>query len=243
MNKYEKYGLDRCNLESEYINAPMSHAEFKDLIRNSATQGFKILDAGAGEGKDKELFAEKNIEYKGVDSGVGHKSWDYSDVINADLEDMSFVENETFDLVLLIQVMEHLNNPQIVLKELNRVSKKGAKIYIATPQSQSVHQVPYDFYRFTPYGLKYLLENNGYKVNMVRPQLYGDNIANIQRMNWSIDYSLENDRLNIFQKITLNIYKLNLKIYKYFLREIDKKSKRHIAPIGYFIEATKIAEV
>jgi len=221
----------------------MSHAEFKDLIRNSASQGFEILDAGAGEGKDKELFAGKSIDYKGVDSGVGHKNWDYSDVINADLEDMSFIEDETFDLVLLIQVMEHLNNPRAVLKELNRVSKKGSKIYIAIPQSQSVHQVPYDFYRFTPYGVKYLLESSGYKVNMVRPQLYGDNVANIQRMNWSIDYSRENDMLNFCQKTILNIYKLNLKLYKYFLRKIDEKSKRHIAPIGYFIEATKVAEI
>jgi len=240
MKKVEKYGLDRCNLKDEYLNAPMGYIEFKDLIKNSASNGFKILDAGAGEGKDKKLFLGKNVDYKGIDSGVGHKSWDYSDVIDADLENLDFVENETFDLIMLIQVMEHLNNPKIVINELNRVAKKGSKIFIATPQSQSVHQIPYDFYRYTPYGLKYLLEDNGYKVNMIRPQLYGDNIANFQRMNWSIDYSLENERLSSYQKFLLNVYKLNIRLYKYFLKKIDDKSKRHIAPIGYFVEAVKI---
>ena len=88
MKKVEKYGLDRCNLKDEYLNAPMGYIEFKDLIKNSASNGFKILDAGAGEGKDKKLFLGKNVDYKGIDSGVGHKSWDYSDVIDADLENL-----------------------------------------------------------------------------------------------------------------------------------------------------------
>jgi ubiquinone/menaquinone biosynthesis C-methylase UbiE len=237
---FEKYGLDRCNLGEVFVNSPMTYSDFKKIIRNEASDGHMVLDAGAGTGSDKKIFNNIDIKYKGIDLGVGHKDWDYSEIISANLENLDFVHDNTFHIVMLIQVMEHLKDPKKVLTELNRVGKKGSKIFIAVPQSQSVHQVPYDFYRFTPYGLKYLLESTSYKVLSIRPQLYGDNIANYQRIKWSLDYTYENECLSVFNKFFINLLKYNLLLYKHFLKVLDTKSKRHISPIGYFVIAEKI---
>lgn len=99
-----------------------------NLILNETKDGYKILDAGAGEGKLKDIFKSKSIEYCGVDLGVGHKDWDFSDVIEGDLENLHFVKDNGIDMVLLVQVLEHLKLPHIVLKELNRVLKEKHKI-------------------------------------------------------------------------------------------------------------------
>ena len=240
MKLFEKYGLDRCDLGECFINEPMSYSDFKKMITEEAKKGYNILDAGAGEGNDKALFKNIDINYKGIDLGVGHKSWDYSEIISANLENLDFVDNNTFDIIMLIQVMEHLSNPRKVIAELNRVSKKGSKIFIAVPQSQSIHQIPYDFYRYTPYGIRSILEENNYKLLSIRPQLYGDNISNYQRFNWSLDFSYENNKINFINKCIIKLLKYNLLVYKYFLKRLDTVSIRNIAPIGYFVVAEKI---
>lgn len=236
-NLKEKYGLDCCNIGDVFSNNPMSWVEFHNLIINNTKDGEMVLDAGAGEGNYKKIFKNKEIEYIGIDSKVGHKNWNYSEVIEGDIENLNF-KNEYFDKVLLIQVLEHVTSPEKVIRELGRVIKKNGSIFIAFPQGQSVHQIPNDFYRFTPYGIKYILEKNGFEIKMIRPQLYGDNEANIKRLMWSLDFVYE--QVNFVNKIIIFILKIKMTILQKICKRLDRKSERHINPIGYFLEAKKV---
>jgi ubiquinone/menaquinone biosynthesis C-methylase UbiE len=230
-------GLHRCNLGKVYSNAIMSWSEFYENVLDNTENNYKILDAGAGEGRLKELFHEYKIQYLGVDSAVGDTTWDYSNVVKADLEDLNFIKDNEFDLVIMIQVLEHLKNPAVVLRELNRVLKPGQRIFISAPQGQGIHQVPHDFFRFTPYGFNHLLEDAGFAMETINPQLCGDLESSINKTIWTLQYYIEeNSKLTKFILIMLYIC---MKILNKFTRYFDNKSSRHTDPIGYFVTAKK----
>lgn len=68
------------------------------------------------------------------------------------------------DAVICTEVLEHLPVPSNALAEAARVLKDGGVLYITAPMSWCLHYEPYDYFRFTPYGLRYLLETTGFRI-------------------------------------------------------------------------------
>jgi len=128
--------------------------------------GARVLDAGAGEGQYKHHFARQR--YCGVDLGVGDGAWDYSrlDTV-ADLGALPFAD-ATFDAAVHIVTIEHLREPANALAEIARTLAPGAQLLIAAPHEWEVHQAPHDYFRYTRYGLQYLMEKSGFEVREVR---------------------------------------------------------------------------
>lgn len=76
---------------------------------------------------------------------------------------MPFSDRE-YDSLLSNQVFEHVFNPSVFLKELNRVLKESGMLLITVPFVWDEHEQPYDYARYSSYGLKYLLESNGFEI-------------------------------------------------------------------------------
>lgn len=226
--------LHRCDLGEAWLNAPMQWSDFYAWIVNSTPNSEAlILDAGAGEGKAKELFKQKNVTYIGVDSCVGSDHWNYGQVIKRDLNNLDFIETGTVNVVLLMQVLEHLEEPDSVIKEISRVMATGAKAFVSVPQTQGVHQVPFDYLRYTPYGIRALFERHGLKLKQISPQLCGDLVAGSSFLLWALK-SADEDVKNPFNKLVVKIFIFLAKIGKRFLKYPDGEVKRHRNPIGYF---------
>ncbi|PXY44092.1 hypothetical protein DMB68_16770 [Flavobacterium hydrophilum] len=64
--------------------------------------------------------------------------------------------DNSFDVVLAAQVIEHTINPWKFCLELQRVTKVGGLLQIEAPQSFPYHAEPYDFFRFTYTGFRSL---------------------------------------------------------------------------------------
>jgi SAM-dependent methyltransferase len=129
--------------------------------------GARVLDAGAGEGQYARHFG--HCRYYGVDLAVGDAHWDYSRVdVIADLTALPF-PNGCFDAALHIVTMEHLREPACALAELARTLVPGGALLIAAPHEWETHQAPHDYFRFTRYGLAYLLEKAGFEIRELRP--------------------------------------------------------------------------
>lgn len=129
--------------------------------------GQTVIDAGAGECQYKPLF--DHVNYLAVDLCVGDANWDFSRIdINAPLHDIPLPDG-TADVVLCTEVLEHVPNPHQVVAELARLLKPGGSLYLTVPFSAREHQVPYDFFRYTQYGVRYLCEQAGLEVEYVRP--------------------------------------------------------------------------
>jgi SAM-dependent methyltransferase len=144
-------------------------AEIEDAVAALARglpAGARVLDAGAGEGRYARHFAQQR--YCGVDLAVGDAAWDFSrlDAV-ADLSALPFRPG-VFDAVLSIVTIEHLREPALALAEMARVAAPGATLLVAAPHEWEVHQAPHDYFRFTRYGLTYLLEKSGWEVLEVR---------------------------------------------------------------------------
>jgi SAM-dependent methyltransferase len=140
---------------------------FVEQAGASLTPDARVLDAGAGQGRFRPEFA--HTRYVGVDLAIGDVTWDYSglDAI-CDLTRLPFAQN-TFDAVICIQVLEHVSEPLQVLQEASRVLKPGGRLFLSAPQSWHQHQKPHDYYRYTSFGMRYLVERAGLEVESIRP--------------------------------------------------------------------------
>lgn len=128
-----------------------------------------VLDAGAGECRHKHLFSEENVTYVALDFLLGDSSWDYSNVdISADLGKLPF-RDSSVDLIVNNQVLEHIEFPDLVMKEFSRILKQGGVLYVTAPQGWYEHQEPHDYFRYTRYGLASLVTRAGLHVEMIEP--------------------------------------------------------------------------
>lgn len=69
----------------------------------------------------------------------------------------------SFDSVVTNQVLEHVFEPDVFLKEIHRVLKPNGKLLLTVPFVWDEHEQPYDFARYSSFGLKHLLEKNNFK--------------------------------------------------------------------------------
>ena len=121
----------------------------------------KLLDVGCGKKPYEILFADS--EYIGIEIDTKEnrniKKADYY----YDGEIMPFPD-ASFDGLLCNQVYEHVFTPGKFISELNRVLKTGGKLIISVPFIWDGHKQPRDYARYSYYGLRYLLESNGFKI-------------------------------------------------------------------------------
>jgi SAM-dependent methyltransferase len=148
----------------------LHHTRISELVQRasrSASPGQRILDAGAGEGRYRSHF--EHLRYVGIDLAVGDPSWDYSALdVAGDLLKLPFAD-QSFDLALCLEVLEHIREPQQMLRELYRVLRPGGRLYFSVPMSWHQHQKPHDYYRYTSFGLRYLLDQAGFNVEALEP--------------------------------------------------------------------------
>jgi SAM-dependent methyltransferase len=81
---------------------------------------------------------------------------EYIDVV-ADAQDLP-MEDSSFDAVIVIEVIEHLNNPHKAIEQMSRVLRPGGKLLLSIPFMFRVHGDPNDYQRLTASGLGVLLD-------------------------------------------------------------------------------------
>ena len=147
------------------------NSEADAFIERAAAEvapGAVVVDAGAGECRHAPLFA--HACYLGTDSATGEaQAWDYSQL--AFVSDLCRLplRSSGSDVVVSVNVLEHVREPQSVLREMARVLKPGGRLYLVAPQAWQVHQAPEDYLRFTRYGLEHLLAGAEFVVEKLEP--------------------------------------------------------------------------
>lgn len=123
----------------------------------------KLLDYGCGSKPYREIF--DNPQYIGVDINLpgGHDHSNEQIDFYYDGTTLPF-QDASFDAVFSSEVMEHIFNMNESLQEINRVLKPGGKLLFSTPFIFPEHEQPYDFARYSTFGLQHLLEHHGFKI-------------------------------------------------------------------------------
>ena len=103
---------------------------------------------------------------EGIKKEIDRDNIDNLEVVLSDGHKLPFEDN-SFDGCFCNTVLEHVRDPEQIVKEINRVLKPGGKVIISIPFLQEVHADPEDYQRYTPYGLVHLLKKNGFKIGKV----------------------------------------------------------------------------
>jgi SAM-dependent methyltransferase len=140
-----------------------SRVYLERFLQHAAQQlpsGSRVLDAGAGDCRYAHLFRHTN--YIAVDFAKVAKQYGQLDVI-ADLVKLPFPEG-SFDAIICTQVLEHLPQPQVALAEMYRLLRSGGTLWLTAPLYYEEHEIPFDFYRYTRFGLSHLLSEAGFHI-------------------------------------------------------------------------------
>lgn len=76
----------------------------------------------------------------------------------------TFYMSNEFSSVIMPNLLHHVYDQLGLFDEIYRISKKGAHLYIFDALLREIHQAPYDYIRYTPCGIKVMLENHGFDV-------------------------------------------------------------------------------
>jgi SAM-dependent methyltransferase len=160
------YRLPR-GLRRHILHFEVSIEDAVAALSRSLDAGARVLDAGAGEGQYARHFARQR--YFGVDLGIGDAAWNYDglDAV-ADLAALPFRVAQ-FDAALNVVTLEHVCDPAAVLAEIARVLVPAGRLLLVVPHEWEVHQAPHDYFRYTRYGIRYLLEAAGFADLDVQP--------------------------------------------------------------------------
>ena len=182
----------------------------KNFLKNG-----KILDVGCGKKIYRNIFV--NNEYLGIDVKVsGRKKEDKFADIYFDGENIPFKDN-FFDFIICTEVLEHCSNPSKLISEIFRVLKNKGRALITVPFFWGEHEIPYDFRRYTSYGLKKEVRNVGFKIIKFQKDYEGfDSLIKVSLSE--VKNHIGNKKFSIRLKLASIVLLTSYKFLEYILR-------------------------
>lgn len=125
--------------------------------------GLRVLDIGSGDSRN-EILLGPSCELYRLDYPATNVLYGNLPDIYADAHSLP-VRNGVFDVVLLLEVLEHIPDDRRVLHEIERILKPGGRLYMSIPFIYPMHDEPTDFRRYTVYGLRHILNMCEFKID------------------------------------------------------------------------------
>lgn len=150
--------------------------------------------------------------------------------------------NNAFDCVLCTEVLEHVESPEKVIQECSRVLVKDGILLLSIPFNFLIHGAPNDFRRLTIYGLKLMLEKEGFEMKAYMP--VGDTfwgILNTLSTHWGFKtYGKLGKFFNSIRIFLLNLF--GFLVYrkrseKDVFTDTDRNRNDRTNPLGYVLIA------
>ncbi|HEV7889394.1 MAG TPA: class I SAM-dependent methyltransferase, partial [Pyrinomonadaceae bacterium] len=118
--------------------------------------GLEVLTVGAG-GEVGAL-----LEDRARRNGFRITSFDidekYAPDILGDICAHDF-EGRAFDVIVLSEVLEHVHSPHLAIANIRAALRDGGRLILTVPFLFPIHERPHDYYRYTRYGLEFLLKD------------------------------------------------------------------------------------
>tara|TARA_B100000212_G_scaffold293344_1_gene235597 strand:+ start:17 stop:664 length:648 start_codon:yes stop_codon:yes gene_type:complete len=211
-----------------YFNLIFSNRSILRILQIEIFKKFKIngdiIEFGASEEIEKNFCNSKlkncKISYSNINSSN-------KEFVNIDLQKKILIELK-YDYIIIFNVLEHLLDPNLALRNLSKICKKNGKIIGSTPFLFRVHGAPKDYSRFTKDHLIELLKSSNFKDIEIIELGTGPFLACISLLRSYLKY------LPIFYQLLVLFALVFDKLIKLFIKTDPKK----IYPIGYIFFAT-----
>lgn len=142
----------------------------------SLPKGARLLDAGAGELKnrkycnDLEYVSQDFCQYHGSSGGAPNEGLQMSQWDNSRIDLVSDIgsipaQDRSFDAILCSEVLEHVPDPTLALDEFARLLKPGGVLILTAPFASNVHMAPYHYCSgFSKYWYEHHLPKRGFLI-------------------------------------------------------------------------------
>ncbi len=119
-----------------------------------------MIDLGCGDMPFKRLLVNQVNLYHSLDL------WPYSDEVTyvGDISDMRMIPPERYDSAICMEVLEHVPHPFRAVREIYRILRPSGVAILSVPHLSRLHDEPYDYFRFTIYGLRQILQDVGFLI-------------------------------------------------------------------------------
>jgi SAM-dependent methyltransferase len=194
----------------------------------------KVLDVGCGNKPYQNLFTPYSTSYVGCD--IIQSSEKCVDMI-CPATKLAF-EDSCFDTVFSSQVIEHVEDTHAMVSELNRVLVKDGIVIISLPFAWQLHEEPHDFYRFSKYGIRYLMEVKGFEVLEINAN--GGKWATIFQLY--LNTLLSTRRFRTWRSFLIKHFFLSLgfiRLYNRFAVWLDRRHFDDWITLNYVVVARK----
>lgn len=155
---------------------------------------YRLLDVGCGQKPYEPFFAPFVASYVGVDPVDNPRA-----ELKGSIEDLP-VEDDSFDVVLCSQVLEHCDDPPRAVGELYRVTAPGGRLLLSTHGVQVYHPSPADYWRWTHAGLEKVLRENGEWASVRVSPASGTTACVAMLVNMYIDLTARRAHLGVLAK-------------------------------------------
>ncbi len=211
-----------------YFNLIFSNRSIFRIFQLEIFKKFRIegdiIEFGASEKIDKNFCSPNLKDCRVTFSNINSSNKEF---LNIDLQKNISLKTK-YDYIVIFNVLEHLLDPNLALKNLSTICKKNGKIIGSTPFLFRVHGAPKDYSRYTKDHLVELLKSNNFKNIEIIELGTGPFLACISLLRSYLKY------LPIFYQLLVLMSLVFDKLIKLFIKTDPKK----VYPIGYFFFAT-----
>lgn len=203
----------------------------QEFIKKYSSNG-KTLDIGCGKGLYRKYFPNS--------IGIDIKKTPAVDFV-IDAHNLSIFQDEEFDNILCVEVLEHLYSTERAISEMYRVLKKNGILILTTRFIFPLHDIPIDYYRFTKYGLKHLLKD--FKIIEIKEE--ANTLETLAVLFQRIGFQCETLYFPLFRYLWFILAKIS-KMFSFIITEQSgemgnkEKKVKNIITSGYYVACKKI---
>ena len=218
--------------------------QFLRSVSSSVKPSDRVLDAGAGGRDYRDYFSHARYESTDITSKFNRAGEHHTFI--SELHHIPVADN-SYDVVVNTQVLEHVEFPQVVINEFHRILKPNGRLLLTTPQSWGIHMAPYHFFNFTRYGLESLFRNAHFAIEMVKPN--GGIFWNLAKIISKLprylyhDFQIRHSKTALLLRpvylVTRPLFEFALPLILFYLDSLDRNQGW---TIGYLCCCRKAAE-
>ena len=217
---FTKMSIFTTEITSEKITSdnPIHQRLFRAYVESVPFIRGDVLELGCGEGRGIDLINQKAKTFTAVDKidSVITKlkaKYPMNKYIKSSFPPLSIFDDNSFDTIISFQVIEHIKNDKLFVKEIYRLLKKGGNALITTPNIlMTLTRNPWHIREYTSKSLESIISDSfsdfkikGIAGNEKVKTYYNANKNSVQKFKNADIFNLEKNLPSFLYKIPYEI--------------------------------------